>query len=345
MFLLTLASLLCAIPCVQSEKHESLMKDEQEIDREIIQQLRNEMNELRQRMHTLETIIDNLNTQCNECTEFEENDEYLNIFAFGDVMSSVETVEEYKIMTEMNDEKVQIYIHDTSTKRIYRNEFTAAELQKCGFSPFEVQSLQKISKFILNTINDTSVNIKFSIVSTKDKALVKIVRKDTYFGEHIISLELPSIPRKTIDILVDHIVDLQNENENMKENINECKSQLSSITTSMSVLQSSTNEQIIQEINLKLINNWSPYASGSAHPKAYKKGRMIYLQGLVKGGTLSTVIATLPQGWRPDTGRIFCQNQDAAAARVDVFANGEIKVYHGKHVNKWVPLDGIVFAI
>lgn len=93
-----------------------------------------------------------------------------------------------------------------------------------------------------------------------------------------------------------------------------------------------------------LQSGWANY--GGARPDAgYTKtsSGMIMLKGLIKGGnaTSSTVIFTLPVGYRPAYNMIFQNSTNNAAGRVDVWADGTVRFQIGSNV--WFGLDNINF--
>lgn len=97
--------------------------------------------------------------------------------------------------------------------------------------------------------------------------------------------------------------------------------------------------------NLTLQNLWENYANGYANAQFTKTqdGR-IFIRGLVRYGTATqnTVIARLPEGYRPE-GRLVFQTSTTpnAAARIDIDVDGYIRIYTG--ANGWIALDGISF--
>lgn len=97
---------------------------------------------------------------------------------------------------------------------------------------------------------------------------------------------------------------------------------------------------------LPLVNNWVTYATSYASP-AYTltSAGMVVLKGLVAGGTVGSdlsVIATLPEKYRPTLGSIMVLNSaNQAAGRLDIRTTGEIVQRQG--TNPWVSLDGVSY--
>jgi Tfp pilus assembly protein PilE len=94
-----------------------------------------------------------------------------------------------------------------------------------------------------------------------------------------------------------------------------------------------------------LQNNWVYYGSSYNTPEFTKtsSGR-VFLKGLVKSGTetTGTVIATLPEGYRPDETLVFpAMSSSSTAGRIDVLSNGNVIIYYGS--NGWISLDNISF--
>lgn len=93
---------------------------------------------------------------------------------------------------------------------------------------------------------------------------------------------------------------------------------------------------------LTLLNGWENYGF-EFYNCQYRKsvdGR-VYLRGLVKSGTVGSVIATLPLGFRPERTELFGIHAGGIAGRVDVRNNGEIHFIAGN--NSYVQLDGLSF--
>ena len=80
--------------------------------------------------------------------------------------------------------------------------------------------------------------------------------------------------------------------------------------------------------NLSLINNWVNYDTASFGPAQYRKvGGVVYVRGLVKNGTASSDITTLPAGYRPAYIHIYSAENSGAYTRLDVLASGVIHVF------------------
>lgn len=95
-----------------------------------------------------------------------------------------------------------------------------------------------------------------------------------------------------------------------------------------------------------LVNGWVSYDNTYGPPRFRKKAGVVYVQGLVKNGTVGNVIATLPVGFRPDPTLpklLFAVNAHTGdtAARVDVDSNGQI--IHIGSWNDYYSLTGIIF--
>ena len=92
-------------------------------------------------------------------------------------------------------------------------------------------------------------------------------------------------------------------------------------------------------------NSWVPYASGFDPPFFYKDNEQrVWLQGLIKSGTVPGVVFTLPIGYRPLGGQqVFVVISNGALGRVDVLASGDVYVNTGNA--GYVSLAGISFRI
>ncbi len=102
-------------------------------------------------------------------------------------------------------------------------------------------------------------------------------------------------------------------------------------------------------MELKLLNGWPPWGGQHAKPRARKFKGTVYLEGLVgHQKPVRSMIATLPRGFRPRSGRrMFSGNQDAAAfsARVDVYSSGDIELVCKAGNMNYVPLDNVVYRV
>lgn len=101
-----------------------------------------------------------------------------------------------------------------------------------------------------------------------------------------------------------------------------------------------------------LLNGWSDYGGAFASPRFCRRGGVVYIQGLVKTGTLNSVIFTLPVGFRPsqtllmsaiqstfDTGAASAGTAHTHAVsqsggRLDVKADGSV-AQAGAATNAW----------
>ena len=95
-----------------------------------------------------------------------------------------------------------------------------------------------------------------------------------------------------------------------------------------------------------LLNGWVNYDTGSQWEQAgYRMiGGVVYLRGLVKGGSLQTQIFILPTQYRPRRRLIFASVAGNLFGRIDVIATGEIYWYAGG-TNEYVSLSGISYPI
>jgi hypothetical protein len=95
-----------------------------------------------------------------------------------------------------------------------------------------------------------------------------------------------------------------------------------------------------------LINNWSNYGFGFANAGFYKdKEGIVRLSGLITGGSISanSQIFILPAGYRPSSGRlIFTVDHSGSVGRVDILANGEVRLMTAGS-NTYLNLTGISF--
>ncbi len=67
----------------------------------------------------------------------------------------------------------------------------------------------------------------------------------------------------------------------------------------------------------------------------------VYLRGLIKNGAIPSTVFTLPAGYRPPKRTVFVVLSNGAVGRVDVLADGQVRVEQGQPA--WLSLDGIHF--
>ncbi len=91
-------------------------------------------------------------------------------------------------------------------------------------------------------------------------------------------------------------------------------------------------------------NSWVNYDTNFNQVGYFKdKSGIVYLRGLIKNGTFggSTVIFTLPVGYRPIKRCLFMRISDSVLGRCDIANNGAVIAYSGD--NSWFSLEGISF--
>lgn len=96
-----------------------------------------------------------------------------------------------------------------------------------------------------------------------------------------------------------------------------------------------------------LTNSWVNYGDIFTTAGYYKDALgIIHLKGLVKSGTTSNAIFTLPTGYRPSQVAMFTVVAGPGVARIDISTNGAVYVaaYMASGTNAYVSLDGITFA-
>lgn len=103
-------------------------------------------------------------------------------------------------------------------------------------------------------------------------------------------------------------------------------------------------EAIESHVAPTLLNSWVN-AGGSDEVVGYYKDRgRVYLRGVVKNGTPSTtsVVFTLPSGYRPPVGLWFPATSNGAYATVNVQSDGDVVAVAGS--NSSFSLSGISFS-
>eukprot|EP01084_Bolivina_argentea_P174667 302547_1 len=146
----------------------------------------------------------------------------------------------YSLTISIIKNKLVMYLHDTSTKYMYTNAFSAHDLQQCGFSDKQVSNLEGVSKFIgkakeghqglqfemsieksvkeidddennegTHGVDDTALeNKQARIGKMSEFGVVKIVKQDDFFGTMNFVMKLKQIPRDKAEVNEDHIRDL-----------------------------------------------------------------------------------------------------------------------------------------
>lgn len=94
-----------------------------------------------------------------------------------------------------------------------------------------------------------------------------------------------------------------------------------------------------------LLNGWVNYTDGFTECGYYKENGRVYLQGLVKSGTVSSTftgsVFNLPSYYRPEKQTTFISTSSGTYGRVDVLANGDVRVVSGS--SGYVELGQISF--
>eukprot|EP01084_Bolivina_argentea_P093930 168889_1 len=298
-----------------------------------------------------------------------------------------EKSQKYLWTVDVNQNMLSISLNDNENKYIYHSEFTSDTLQKCGFTQMQVSNLEIVSKFIQSARNhekglELSVNIEKMKGHNNTCAVIRITKNDDIWPFEC-TLKLKQTPRDKVDILEEHIKDLQTEISALKNQITTLSNLTSFICNSQTVhtAQNSfmtnvdstfvdlistllvifiiifgykfwkTRKLPIQptvnhtdEIELDLKNRWVAFGDGWQEPKGIKIGKVVWLVGAVKGGCKRTVICKLPQGWRPTQKKAYSTASEAhVVSRINVKPNGEVYCRHKP--SRYVWLDGIQFVV
>jgi len=80
---------------------------------------------------------------------------------------------------------------------------------------------------------------------------------------------------------------------------------------------------------LSLNSTWVTYGYDYGVPRYCRINGVVYVQGLIKNGPVSSAIATLPVGFRPDTFVIKSNSMSGGFTRVDFRSDGQIVVSPG----------------
>jgi hypothetical protein len=92
-----------------------------------------------------------------------------------------------------------------------------------------------------------------------------------------------------------------------------------------------------------LLNGWQNYGGVFARARYRKIGNAVYIEGLVKAGTVGVPIARLDVGYRPSNTLIFSQVSNTGFARVDIANDGYIYLTSGG--TGYLSLSGISFLV
>jgi hypothetical protein len=100
-------------------------------------------------------------------------------------------------------------------------------------------------------------------------------------------------------------------------------------------------------INATLENAWVTYSTGFDVAQYRMLGDKVELRGLIKNGTATATMLTLPVGYRPLKDQIFICWSNTGFARVDVAAVGSVRVaaYGTGGSNVFVSLANLSFSI
>ena len=153
------------------------------------------------------------------------------------------------------------------------------------------------------------------------------------------------------DKLAMRINDLMKENESLKKELNDVKSvyeqRINSLQESLQRLEERVDREMKEErMDLDLINDWTNFGQSFSKAEAIKRNGMVYLVGMVKGGSATYTITTLPHGWRPNKDRFFTVTHGSCtgiAIRID--ANTGNVYANSNNWSAWISLDGISFPL
>ena len=99
----------------------------------------------------------------------------------------------------------------------------------------------------------------------------------------------------------------------------------------------------LKTANLSLVNDWRPVQAGTyGAPKVQKNGNIVHLIGIVTGGREESVIATLPDEYRPKQDCRFAV-AGVSSPIIQVNKSGEISHFMGGVTNLF--LSGVSFTV
>lgn len=95
-------------------------------------------------------------------------------------------------------------------------------------------------------------------------------------------------------------------------------------------------------IALPLVNSWVSYDNTYGPPRYRKVAGVVFVQGLIRSGSLGAVAFTLPAGYRPSLKLLFVVDRDPNVdGRIDVETNGNVVMVTAS--TGWTSLSGITF--
>jgi len=97
--------------------------------------------------------------------------------------------------------------------------------------------------------------------------------------------------------------------------------------------------------NLSFASGWGNYGSGYTDGQYKKVGDFVFLRGLVKRTSgSSTIIATLPSGYRPSGREMYLAVSGNSGDRVDITTAGELTIVAGTDTATFTRLNGMFFS-
>jgi hypothetical protein len=89
-------------------------------------------------------------------------------------------------------------------------------------------------------------------------------------------------------------------------------------------------------------NSWVNYGSGYDTAGYYKDAYgYVHLKGLLKNGTITLTMFTLPAGYRPAYRYLFATLSNDALGRCDIDTSGNVIAVTGN--TAWISINGLVF--
>ena len=70
---------------------------------------------------------------------------------------------------------------------------------------------------------------------------------------------------------------------------------------------------------------------------------LVHLKGVIKNGTISATIFTLPVGYRPSNTVLFMTLSNNAVGRISIASSGVVVLDNGQ--NQFISLDGLCFRV
>lgn len=131
---------------------------------------------------------------------------------------------------------------------------------------------------------------------------------------------------RSADIAGDFILDIPAENGTVASEAHVLTNYVAKVST-----------QATGWLTPTLLNSWINYDAGWAQARYYKDNTgTVFVEGVIKNGTIGTTAFILPTGYRPASGLIFSNISNGALGRISILNDGSVVTQTGS--NTWFSL-------